>query len=64
MYDAASVIIPYHIFLAVALVATAIAGAIVRAVAKKRNPLAPDVYMEFLVLLILLTAYVVLTTRG
>jgi len=63
MFDAASVLIPYHIFLAGALVAAAVFGAVIRAVVKKKNPLSADVFMEYVVMFILLAAYVVLVAR-
>jgi hypothetical protein len=64
MFDVGSVLIPYHIFLVFALGSSAIVGAVIRSAVKKKNPLAPDLYTEFIGIFILLVAYVVLVARN
>jgi hypothetical protein len=64
VFDAASVLIPYHIFLAAALIGTAVVGAVIRAIAKKMNPSRSDQNIEFAGMFVLLVVYVISTVRG
>ena len=58
MFDATSIIIQYHLFLALCLVVTGLAGAVIRATVSKKW--LPQIlkYPEFIIITLLVIVYV------